>query len=120
EPRSAVFTDLSPTREERTPWSARDRARADRLALGDVDVELLRPAEGRVIPDVHEQVVDGGSGDEGGLRQLRLRHGTGRTGRLHLAMALEVAAARCRAVVVEEIQQAVAVGIVRREQRRRV
>jgi hypothetical protein len=72
------------------------------LRSRDVDVEFLRSAEGDAIPGIHEQVVACGSGDESRIRQLRLRHGKGRAGRLHLAIDLEVAARRSRAVVVEK------------------
>src|SRR4051812_35884327 len=43
---------------------------ASEFVLDDVDVERLRPAEGRLIPDVYEQVVARGSRDESRLRQL--------------------------------------------------
>jgi hypothetical protein len=78
----------------------------------------LRSAEVVAVPRIHEQVVARGSRDEGRIRQLRLRHREGRAGRLRCAVDLEVPARRSRAVVVEEVQQAVAVGIVGREQRR--
>ena len=81
-------------------------------------MERFRSAEGHLIPDVYEQVVACGSGDESRIRQLGLRHGKGRAGRLHHAVDVEVAARRSRAVVAEEVQQAVAVGVVGREQRR--
>src|SRR4051794_14458162 len=87
-----------------SPWSTR--------SSHDVDVELLRSAEVVAVPSIHEQVVARGSGDEGRLRQLRLPHREGRVGRLSYAVDFEVPARRSRVVVVEEVQQAVAVGIV--------
>src|SRR5262249_11409066 len=62
----------------------------------DVDVEGLRPAEGGGALDVHERVVGGFPCDEGGLRQLRLRHEERCVGGLRHAVDLveELAAIR--------------------------
>ena len=55
-----------------------------------------------------------------GRPQLRRRHREGRARRLHHAVDREVPTRGVRAVVVEEVQQVVAVGVVGREQLRAV
>ena len=53
-----------------------------------------------------------------GRPELCRRRREGRAGRLHHAVDREVAARGVRAVVVEEVQQVVAIGVAGREQRR--
>jgi hypothetical protein len=87
------YSPARPRRPMVARTSGRHRITLPCASSNDVDVELLRAAEGAAVVGVYEQIVGTERARrEGGLRQLRCRDREGRARRLHQAVDREVTA----------------------------